>query len=349
MASFDTFDDDEDMKIQSTANDALTSKYSSCSLGYFQDPFIKPLVDQNFPSTSGRAGRKPPIINRGYYGRVQSIQTIIDAFLDATRDCDRQIVSLGCGFDTNSVRIISQNLPKLSIYEVDFSTILSRKVDMFLKQPAICEVLLTDEGEISSDVPTITSPRPVRRKETYATQYGYKLGSLHLISVDIREEGALCTALLGSGANPTAPTLVITECVLVYLEQDKVLSLTQSIAQCFNESAWVSYDMINPHDMFGKTMLRNLTAARHKVPGFTQFPTLDAHKERYLSTGWNDVRSVTMLRAFNLFVSAEEKHRIARLEMLDEIEEWELIMQHYAFTVAVRGSFLMRLLTTVVC
>ena len=335
MSSFDSFDDDGDLKVQSTANDALTAKYSACSLGYFQDPFLKALVEQNLPSSSGRAGRKPPIINRGYYGRVQCIQSTIDSFLEATNHCDRQIVSLGCGFDTNSVKILSQNLPRLSLFEVDFKAIISRKVDMFLKQPAICDVLFAIESDGME-----MNPRPCHKKEMLATQYGYKLGQLNLISVDIRIENALCTALIDSGANPSIPTLFVSECVLVYLERDCVLSLTQSIVQHFSESAWVSYDMINPTDLFGKTMLRNLAAARHKVPGFVQFPTTDAHKDRYLTTGWNEAHCISMLRAFNIFVSAEEKYRIARLEMLDEIEEWELIMQHYAFTVAIHGATL---------
>lgn len=45
-----------------------------------------------------------------------------------------------------------------------------------------------------------------------------------------------------------------------------------------------------------------------------------------------------MMQAHNHMVSDTEKIRINRLEMLDEVEEWALLMSHYCLTVAVKGD-----------
>ena len=140
-------------------SDSITCKYSACSLGYYSDPFLDDLFRKNIlrlniisyniiiiniikikilnrPSDPSNR-RKAPIINRGYYARVKSIDTIINNFLHITndngKDLDttllpqpdaksdsnsinpplspsnnmknkRQIINLGCGFDTLSIR-----------------------------------------------------------------------------------------------------------------------------------------------------------------------------------------------------------------------------------------------------
>ena len=45
-----------------------------------------------------------------------------------------------------------------------------------------------------------------------------------------------------------------------------------------------------------------------------------------------------MLQAHERIVPAAEKSRINHLEMLDEIEEWALLMSHYCLSVGVKGE-----------
>ena len=47
-----------------------------------------------------------------------------------------------------------------------------------------------------------------------------------------------------------------------------------------------------------------------------------------------------MLVAYKQLISLEERNRVNKLEMFDEIEEWELLMSHYSITVAVKGETL---------
>jgi hypothetical protein len=131
---------------------------------------------------------------------------------------------------------------------------------------------------------------------------------------------------------------------MVYIAKSFVEELCSSFASMLSEACWVTYDMINPTDIFGRTMLRNLTNAGFNVPGFTDFPTLDRQIERFTQNGWTAARSRTMLQAFNGMIDAAEKRRIAGLEIFDELEEWNLLMSHYSLTVGLLGSQLAELL-----
>ena len=51
-----------------------------------------------------------------------------------------------------------------------------------------------------------------------------------------------------------------------------------------------------------------------------------------------------MLSVYNNWLSREDKHRIAKLEIFDEIEEWQMLMGHYSLTVAVKGTMLLSVL-----
>ena len=84
--------------------------------------------------------------------------------------------------------------------------------------------------------------------------------------------------------------------------------------------------------------------------GFTDYPTLEAQKQRYLhghfASSIDQVFSETMLTMFDRYIAPEELKRIAKLEIFDELEEWRMLMDHYSFTVAVHGEMLKGVLPT---
>ena len=41
-----------------------------------------------------------------------------------------------------------------------------------------------------------------------------------------------------------------------------------------------------------------------------------------------------MLKMYNSHMDRDEKKRIEKIDFLDELEEWNLIMQHYFFLIA---------------
>lgn len=327
--------DSSDERTQHTAHDALMCKYSANKLGYFCDPYLS-LFEQQF-----RSNRKPPIINRGYYARVKLIEGLIERFLAATSSGERQIISLGCGFDTLSYNLIDHHHLNLRVFEVDFPAIIEKKVDFCLGQKAIKTCLLRGDVSVAKDSSTILERTLRQEKESFRTPSGFCVGDLTFVCNDLRNAERVVEKLLAAGAESSTPTLILTECVFVYIDKPAVNSLCSHFATTFRNCSWISYDMINPTDMFGRTMLSNLRLARFDVPGFVDFPNLEAQKQRFLETGWSAATSSTMIALYDSRISSAEKSRIARIEIFDEVEEWQMIMAHYSLTVAVNGELLL--------
>jgi hypothetical protein len=45
-----------------------------------------------------------------------------------------------------------------------------------------------------------------------------------------------------------------------------------------------------------------------------------------------------MLSVFTNLIPITEKNRINRIEMLDEVEEWEMLMSHYCISLGIKGG-----------
>ena len=54
------------------------------------------------------------------------------------------------------------------------------------------------------------------------------------------------------------PTLVLTECLLVYMKAADSAQVLNWISETFPDVALLNYEMINPFDKFGKMMVENL-------------------------------------------------------------------------------------------
>lgn len=109
-----------DKAVIETNDDATSCKISIHQLEYVKDPFVE------FFSSSTE--RKPPLINRGYFGRVYTIHKLIDEFRKTTND-NCQVISLGSGFDT-----LFWNLKgEIPFIEMDFESVVQKKIDVIQK------------------------------------------------------------------------------------------------------------------------------------------------------------------------------------------------------------------------
>jgi hypothetical protein len=57
------------------------------------------------------------------------------------------------------------------------------------------------------------------------------------------------------------PTLIITECVLAYIEPAAADIALQYFTQNYTYVAFLDYEMYNPNDPFGRTMVKNFEVA----------------------------------------------------------------------------------------
>lgn len=66
----------------------------------------------------------------------------------------------------------------------------------------------------------------------------------HIIGTDLRNLIELHKKLCQSGINFEIPTMFLTECVLVYMEQESSSMLLQWIAKKFNDIFFINYEQV---------------------------------------------------------------------------------------------------------
>nr|KAF6440912.1 leucine carboxyl methyltransferase 1 [Rousettus aegyptiacus] len=99
------------------------------------------------------------------------------------------------------------------------------------------------------------------------------------------------------------PTLLVTECVLVYMTPEQSASLIKWAASSFVTAMFVNYEQ----------------------------------KQRLLSNGWETASAMNMMELYSRLPRTEVS-RIESLEFLDELELLEQLMQHYCLCWATKGG-----------
>ena len=240
-----------DAGIMATNDDAAGSKRTAVGLGYWSDPFLKPFCTSIPKSKS----RKSPLINRGYWARVAAVWELVTRALDAIGApkgdeegegevvddalsstaaaaaavgspsprshthpphprTQAQVISLGAGFDTLFWRLGAAGYGSEHIkgyYEVDHPELMAHKREIC----GYSRVLELPQGD--------------------AERY-------HAIGADLRDSAAVHAALVSAGMDPTIPTILLTECVMVYLEGEHAKGLLSWAAETFNRALWINYE-----------------------------------------------------------------------------------------------------------
>lgn len=284
-----------DEKARYSAVDSLFCKHSASSLKYFQNPFIsniynKLIKDNNIDTT--KAIRRSPIIHRGYYTRNVSFTNILKQFLNTiplsndttdNKEFTSQIVYLGPGFDTISLIpfIESSNASKIKTFEIDYPEIIKKKIEFYSSDKEIMNIL----SNVSSSIVTNDNTN-VNTNVNINTIMKSLSPNLTLIGHDLRDTTSIISLLEQSDFNCNLPTLILSECVLVYIEKEYILNLCHEFSKILlHNSIWVTYDMINPYDIYGKHMIKNLEAVGFAIPGIKDFPTLANQCLRFSESG----------------------------------------------------------------
>lgn len=273
-------------------------------------------------ATGFKFQKRSVMMHRGYYARVKSQQKVIAELLEAgSTGSQLQILLLGSGCDTLGLETLRSYGNRARIFEVDFPDMIERKKSIFQSN---IEKLPESSSGSCTDLPSGN---------------GCAFGAnLTLLGCDLRDPTAVVTLFQESTFDPTVPTLVITECVLVYLtgpQSDALVEAVSNLVPATTPLMWMTYDMINPQDVYGQMMVKNLRSAGYSLPGFIDYPSREAQVQRFQS--WTQCYSQHMLKVFRFFLPEEDKDRMLRLEALDEVDEWNLLMSHYAFTLAIRA------------
>lgn len=157
-----------------------------------------------------------------------------------------------------------------------------------------------------------------------------------LVTADLRDIAAMQAALRGAGLDPTAPTLLLSECVLVYLEPEDSCAIIAWAAQALERAVFVTYEQIRPHDAFGQIMARNLAERGYSLRGLSAFPDIPSQRARYLELGFHSATVADMNDVYYRLLPPAEVAAAERRELFDEVEEWHLMSAHYCIAVAVK-------------
>ncbi|XP_075686632.1 leucine carboxyl methyltransferase 1 isoform X2 [Rhinoderma darwinii] len=286
--------DTADEAVRGTCDDASVCKRFAVSIGYWKDPYIQYFVRQ-------AKERKAPEINRGYYARVQGVNHLLNAFLKKT-ECKCQIINLGAGLDTTFWRLKDENILPIKYFEVDFPSIVARKLyNLKFSQPGLHTLL-----------------HHRRRPEKREGHGGEAEEIWH-------------------GPTVRLPTLLVAECVLVYMTPEQSGSLLKWAACTFPTAMFINYEQVNMADRFGQIMVENLQRRQCNLAGVEACRSLQSQTERLLSNGWESADAWDMIKVYSNLPRADVV-RMEKLEFLDEKELLEQLLLHYCISWAAKDS-----------
>ncbi|KAM6955432.1 tRNA wybutosine-synthesizing protein 4 [Lycodopsis pacificus] len=311
----------KDTAVQGTNDSSVVSKVSAAARGYFQDVFLQHFVC--------KVARRAPLINRGYYVRWRAVDHCVRRFLHVTKDCPRrQILSLGAGFDSAYFRLhADEALGGAVVFEVDFPDVTRRKA-------ALINSNITLRGMLEPHLPPATGP-------VYVSS-----GQYRLLGVDVREESQVEEALGAAGLDWAAPTLILSEVVLTYMETQRSDAVISWAAKLLPQSLFVMYEQMHPQDPFGRIMQDHFLKLNSTLHALRQYPDAAAQRRRFLDKGWEQCVCLDVNDFYLGLLPEEERCRVESLEPFDEYEEWHQKCSHYFILTASQGSLMAQALLT---
>lgn len=133
-------------------------------------------------------------------------------------------------------------------------------------------------------------------------------------------------------------TIVLSECLFVYIEKEKTINLLKSLTSKFDNIIIFLYDLVGYNDNFGKEMEFNLMQRGIRIPGLIQVPDVKSQTERLIESGFLEAKVIDMLQYYRKIIDKTEKSRIEKLEFLDELEEFNLLQKHSCLGCAIKIS-----------
>jgi [phosphatase 2A protein]-leucine-carboxy methyltransferase len=250
----------------------------------------------------------------------------VDGFLKSCPNQKKQIISLGAGSDTRYFRIAKgKTAPGMVYHEIDFPQNTKQKISTINRSQDL-KILIGDMQK-QSDV------------ELHSSDY-------HIHAFDLRDLDPLHATTPPTSLehiDPSLPTLVISECCLVYLIPRSADAVVKYFAEKLFPSTTpigiVLYEPTNPFDSFGKVMVSNLAARGIVLQTLKKYGSLETQKERMKFYGFRGGACAKDLNCLHdAWIDDTEKDRISKLEMLDEVEELQLLLKHYCIAWGWRGG-----------
>ena len=300
---------DRDRIVQQTDIDASGSRLAAVHSGYLVDPYAALLH-------GGRENDQPrrfPLINRGTYTRTTAIDDLVLQFLKSLPATQKkQVVSLGAGSDTRYWRLkeVGGDCIRNWVYhELDFAEVARRKAER-VKKWGVLSMSIGRNGHMEgrgagenqeggnsrSATPTPASTQRQSGQSPSSVHIDVAKATItsrdyNLHAIDIRNLKPVSASppLLPPSIDPTIPTLIISECCLIYLspiDADAILTYFTSTFTSSHPLAIILYEPIGSEDAFGKVMIQNLATRGIVLQTLKKYSTLLRQRERLRMLGF---------------------------------------------------------------
>ncbi|KAL0248127.1 hypothetical protein GEMRC1_003363 [Eukaryota sp. GEM-RC1] len=294
-----------------TGFDASSAKLSAIRAGYYNDPYLELFVPKS------KQLQYDPIMHRGYYVRVASLRKTFDDFVKLHND-NFQVINIGCGFDTVSLRYLlnpSNTSKSVKFLEIDLPDIVRRKSSVLMTQ--------------FQDSLYLTKTRsPTGLCEVHSDRY-------HLLPADAEDPNTIEQCFSKCGITSSLPTFIVFECLLVYLDPDRVDSTIRFLSHFFQSSLVYVYDPVRPHTPFGRNMVRHISdKVGTPLTSLEKYPNLNDNRRRFYEAGFENVASMDLYYIDGLLLDDSERSRLQSLEPFPEIEEYQYIQSQYMVLIA---------------
>lgn len=198
-------------------------------------------------------------MSRGYFARVSSMRMAIHKFLDnhtvnGKPQC--QIVSIGAGYDTMFFNLSDEGKLPLKYVEIDFMRVISSKIRLIKSKKALSEKIFLQTtkpadivvSDVTDEAPGIFKlPKSTVSSAISSIQPGKDLitPQYSLVSVDLRNIEELDKKLNECQLNRDLPTLIMAECVLIYMSSDNSSALLNYLSKSFKQCCFLNYEQVN--------------------------------------------------------------------------------------------------------
>jgi [phosphatase 2A protein]-leucine-carboxy methyltransferase len=267
----------------------------------------------------------------GTYVRTTAIDQLVTAFLTSNKGRAAQVISLGAGTDTRYWRLRDKGHHRNVLYhEIDFPWVSKNKLAAIRASRVL--------SPPNSSFFVLHNVKPEFDAEK--VRWGFFRDGLQkregylFHPIDLRKMPASIDNLLTD-----VPTLLLSECCLCYMSPDEAQSVISFFSNLIPDLGIVIYEPTNPYSEFGQVMIKNLAVRGLSMQTIHKYPTLQSQLARLKDAGFEHGQNgADMLWLWQNWVDEREKDRIVTLELMDELEEWQLLAEHYLITWGWRES-----------
>lgn len=307
--------------IMDTNNSSIVSKRSVEKLYYGGEPeYLRYFVS--------KFKRRSPLINRGYWLRMKSIEHAVTRFLAEQTPKRKIVVNLGCGYDPMPFVFLGKQ-PELcestTFVDVDYPILMQNKCGIIDKTEQL-HGLLENFYRTSNDDGVLGAGNPY-------LAVGCDLRDVNLLKHTLQDAVEI--------EDDSVAILFVAEVSIAYMEPDA----SQTVLEWAASYSDVRFCLLEQHlpdgsdHPFARTMLAHFQKLR--TPLHT-IGTMDAMKQRFIAAGWPEtaieLHSLWELWSEPTFLSPEQRRVLDAIEPFDEWEEFALFASHYFLLLAERKS-----------